>query len=312
MRGNLGSEDFRSVGIVGTGWVGASVAISTLHQGVANELILSDTRDAVAEGEAMDLAHGSSFYPSAEVRSGDLDELMKTDVLVMCAGRGGRPDESRLDLLKDNARIASGIAERFKSYDGIVVVVANPVDVLTQVFRETSGLPAGRVIGTGTMLDTSRLREIVGRELNLSPRSIHAHVVGEHGDSEVVLWSSARIGGTALRDWPGWSGDREGPITDEVRTAATEIIKRKGATNHAIGLVTASLVGYILRDERRVLTVSQLQTSGDFAGVTLSLPTVVGCSGAAEVFSPPMIAEEKTRLHASADVLRQAIQSIKR
>ena len=306
----MGQEDFRSVGIIGTGWVGASVAISTLHQGVANELVLCDVRGDVAEGEAMDLAHGSSFYPSAEVRSGDLDEMSSTDVLVVCAGRGGKPGESRLDLLKDNVRIASGIAERFKTYQGIVVVVANPVDVLTQVFRESSGLDPARVIGTGTMLDTSRLRASLGRELKLSPRSIHAHVVGEHGDSEVVLWSSARIGGTDLREWPAWSKDREAPIAEEVRTAAAEIIKRKGATNHAIGLVTSSLVGYILRDERRVLTVSRLQTEGEFEGVTLSLPTVVGSGGATRIIKPPMNEEEMQRLQASADVLRKALSSI--
>lgn len=306
----MGAEDFRSVGIIGTGWVGASVAISTLHQGVANELILCDARTEVAEGEAMDLAHGSSYYPSAEVRSGDLDDLLKTDVLVMCAGRGGRPEESRLDLLKDNARIATGIAERFKTYEGIVVVVANPVDVLTHVFREASGLQVERVIGTGTMLDTSRLREVVARELGLSPRSIHAHVVGEHGDSEAVLWSSARIGGTDLRKWPGWSSEMEAPIETEVRTAATEIIKRKGATNHAIGLVTASLVGYILRDERRVLTVSRAQVSGDFDGVTFSLPTVVGGNGGGEIVVPPMSEAEHRQLTHSADVLREALTSL--
>tara|TARA_A100001037_G_scaffold150597_1_gene135992 strand:- start:1240 stop:1653 length:414 start_codon:yes stop_codon:yes gene_type:complete len=137
------------------------------------------------------------------------------------------------------------------------------VDVLTQAFQETCGLAPERVIGTGTTLDTSRLRETIGRSLGLSCRSIHAHVVGEHGDSEVVLWSSARIGGTALREWPGWTRDREEPIATKIRTAASEIIKRKGATNHAIGLVTASLVGYILRDERRVLTVQRRQTHGE-------------------------------------------------
>jgi len=258
----------------------------------------------------MDLAHGSSFYPSAEVRAGDLDELLSTDILVMCAGRVGRSDELRLDLLKDNANIASGIAERFKQYGGIVIVVANTVDVLTQVFQETSGLDPSRVIDTGTMLDTSRLRETVGRALDLSPRSIHAHVVGEHGDSEVVLWSSARSGGTALREWPRWRSELETPIASEVRTAATEIIKRKGATNHAIGLVTASLVGYVLRDERRVLTVSRLQTEGDCAGVTLSLPATVTANGATDVVTPSLTEDERRALRASADVIRAAVDSI--
>lgn len=306
----MGDRRERSVGIVGTGWVGASVAISLLHAGVADALLLNDARPGLAEGEAMDLVHGSSFYPQADVRAVDLEAMGDTDVLVVCAGRGGRPEESRLDLLRDNAAIASGIAAQFRDYDGVVIVVANPVDVLTHVFREASGLPAERVIGTGTTLDTSRLREVLGRELDLSPRSVHAHVVGEHGDSEVVLWSTARIGGTALREWPGWDVSREAAVADEVRTAAQEIIKRKGATNHAIGLVTASLAGYVLRDERRVLTVSRLQTEGQLDGVTLSLPSVVGASGASTAVAPPMSDDEQSALATSADVLRKAIASV--
>lgn len=306
----MSSTDQLSVGVIGTGWVGSSVAISTLHLGVANELLLFDAKPNLAEGEAMDLAHGSSFYPSAEVRAAALEEMLETDVIVMCAGRGGRPGESRLDLLKENARITTSVAEVFTSYNGIVVVVANPVDVLTQVFQEASGLAPERVMGTGTMLDTSRLREVIGRNLDLSPRSIHAHVVGEHGDSEVVLWSSARIGGTSLRDWPGWDPENEAAVTEEVRAAASEIIKRKGATNHAIGLVTASLVGYILRGERRVLTVSRLQTDGDYAGVTLSLPTVVSSQGAISIVPPPLADDEAERLSESASVLRKALGSL--
>jgi L-lactate dehydrogenase len=177
-----------------------------------------------------------------------------------CAGRGGRPGKSRLDLLKENARITTSVEEVFKAYAGMVVVVANPVDVLTQVLQEASSLALERVMGTRTMLDTSFLREVMGRHRNLSPWSIHAHIVREHGDSEVALWSSARIGGTTLRDWPGWDAANEVMVVEEVRIAASEIIKRKGSTNHAIGLVTASLVGYILRCEQRVLTVLRLQT----------------------------------------------------
>ena len=307
----MGIEGIRSVGIIGTGWVGASVAISTLNLGVINELLLFDAKPDLADGEALDLSHGSSFYPSCDVRAVKLDEMLGTDVVVLCAGRGGRPEESRLDLLKDNARIAAGIAEQFKAYRGIVVVVANPVDILTQVFCETSQLDPARVIGTGTMLDTARLRDVLGRELKLSPRSVHAHVVGEHGDSEAVLWSSARIGGTALREWPGWTEAQERAIATEVRTAATEIIKRKGATNHAIGLVTASLVGYILRGEQRVLTVSCLRTEGEFAGVTMSLPTVVGLRGGMDVSAGlKMSDQEHAQLIASAEVLRRAKSSL--
>src|SRR5919107_1451233 len=218
-----------SVGLVGTGWVGASVAISTLHGGFASELLLADMRHEVAEGEAMDLAHGASFYTTATVRAVATDGMRDTDALVIAAGRGGKPGESRLDLLRDNAKILRELGAKLRDYRGLVVVVTNPVDVLTYVVAESSGLPPERVIGTGTMLDTARLRQVLGRELRLDPRSVHAQVVGEHGDSEVVLWSSARVGGKPLRSWPGWTAERERPVADEVRTAAYEIIRRKGA-----------------------------------------------------------------------------------
>ena len=301
-----------SVGIVGVGWVGASVAISTLHAGVANELLLSDVRTDVAEGEAMDLAHGASFYPTATVRAARLEEMMDTDAVVIAAGRGGKPGESRLELLRDNAKTARDIGARLRGYRGLVIVVTNPVDVLTFVIAQSSGLPHERVVGTGTMLDTARLRQTLGEELQLDPRSVHAQVVGEHGDSEVVLWSSAQVGGTPLRAWPGWRREKERAIAERVRTAAYEIIKRKGATNHAIGLVTAALLRWTLRGERRVLTVSRVQSEmglglGD---VALSLPTIVGTGGATEVVVPEMDDSERDALAQSASVLRKALGSV--
>lgn len=297
----------RQVAIVGTGWVGASVAISTLHSGIADELLLHDVREAVAEGEAMDLAHGASFYPPAVVRKAAIDDMLAADVVVVAAGRGGRPGESRLDLLRDNTALIAEIGEQLREARGSIVVVSNPVDVLTQRLTEVSGLPAARVMGTGTMLDTARLKQIVGEIIRIDPHSIHAHVVGEHGDSEVVLWTAARVGGLALRAWPGWDNRRESEVADRVRTAAYEIIRRKGATNHAIGLVTADLLRCILRDERRVLTVSRIQEGAlGVSGVALSLPAVVGAQGAAEVLEPEISADERRRLMHSADVLRQA------
>ena len=267
-----------SIGIIGTGWVGSSVAISMLQAGTANELILYDAREGLAEGEAMDLAHGSSFYPSAAVRSGSLEEMYDADAIVIAAGKGGSPGQSRLDLLRENLVILRALARQMRGYKGIVVIVTNPVDVLTYDFTKTSGLPPERVIGTGTMLDTARLRQMLGRKLSLDPRSIHAQVIGEHGDSEVVLWSSAYVGGMPLRSWEGWRRDDEASIANEVRTAAYEIIKRKGATNHAIGLVTSALLRWMLRGERRVVTISRLQ-SGAFGlnDIALSLPTIVSC-----------------------------------
>jgi L-lactate dehydrogenase len=203
--------------------------------------------------------------------------------------------------------IARGLAR----LRGLLVVVTNPVDVMTHVAVEASGLPPSRVIGTGTMLDTARLRQILGRELRLEPRSIHPQVVGEHGDSSVALWSSAQVGGVPLRAWRGWHAEREAAIAGEVRGAAGAIIARKGATNHAIGLVTAALLRWALRGERRVLNVSRVQ-EGAFGlrDVALSLPTVVGAEGAVEVLEPRMDGAERAALERSAGVLRAARASL--
>lgn len=300
-----------SLSIIGTGWVGSSVAISVLHSGIANELLLFDARTEVVEAEAMDLAHGGSFYPAASVHVASLADMRGTDAIVVAAGRGGRPNETRLDLLRDNAATVRDLGRSLRGYTGLVIVVTNPVDVLTYAMAESSGLPPERVIGTGTMLDTARLRHMLGEELHLDPRSIHAQVVGEHGDSEVVLWSSAQVGGTSLREWPAWKPARESEIAERVRTAAYEIIRRKGATNHAIGLVTAALLRWILRGERRVLTVSRVQTGTlGMRDVALSLPTVVGSDGATEVVVPRMDAAERDSLEHSAEVLRKALRAV--
>lgn len=297
------------VGIIGTGWVGASVAISVLHDGTARELLLHDARGAVAEGEAMDLRHGAAFYPTAEVRAVALEEMNDCDAVVIAAGRGGGPGQSRLELLRDNAAVARDLGAKLARARGIVVVVTNPVDVMTQLVVEASGLPPARVLGTGTMLDTARLRQVLGRELQLEPRSIHGQVLGEHGDSEVVVWSGVEIGGQRLRARTDWTRDREVALGTEVRRAALEIIARKGTTNHAIGLVTAALLRWMLRGERRVLTVSRVQDGTGLEGVdgvALSLPAVVGKDGATEVIVPALDDEERAALVRSAAVLRAA------
>ncbi len=301
------------VGIIGTGAVGASVAISTLHSGVAQEVLLHDIREAVAEGEAMDLADGSPFYPTAIVHSVTLADVTAADALVIAAGRNGGPDESRLDLLRDNVALVRDLGARLQHYEGIAIVVSNPVDVLTYELARSSGLPVERVIGTGTMLDTARLRQSVGARLAIDPQSVHAQVVGEHGDSEVVLWSSAAAAGVPLRQWQDWSVDLERDLAEGVRTAAYEIIRRKGVTNHAIGLASAALLRAVLRGEDRVLTVSRVQDgAAGLRDVALSLPTVVGAGGAMRVITPAMTPGEQAGLERSAGVLRSAIATVAR
>ena len=295
------------ISIIGMGWVGSSVAQATLQGGMATELLVHDARQEVAEGEAMDLAHGAPFYPTATVREAPVEEMVDSDAVVISAGRGGKPGQSRLELLRENAAIARDLGTKLSACRGVIVVVSNPVDVLAQIVTEASGLPPARVLGTGTMLDTARLRQTIGSSLNIDSRSVHAHVVGEHGDSEVVLWSAAQIGGKPLREWEGWDREREGQIAGEVRRAAHEIIRRKGATNHAIGWVTSALLRWVLRGEHRVLTVSRVhEGTAGIRDVALSLPAVVGPQGAVQVIEPRMDAIERGALHRSAEVLRKA------
>ena len=299
------------VGVIGTGWVGSSVAMAVLQTGAAKALWLHDARGEVAEGEAMDLAHGAAFYPRCEVKAVDLHAMRDADVVVVAAGRGGKPGESRLDLLRDNARLVAEIGQTLAGFAGIVVVVTNPVDVLTHVMAQASGLPLHRVLGTGTMLDTARLRQMVGLELNVATQSVHALVIGEHGDSELVLWSGAQVGGVPLRAWEGWSDEAEQRLAREVRMAAYEVIQRKGATNHAIGLVTARLVECLLGDKHRVLTVSRVQAGAlGLHDVALSLPALVGRDGATRVMEPAMSDVERVGLEKSAAVLRAAKASL--
>lgn len=299
------------VGIIGTGWVGASVAMAVLQTGAAEEVWLHDSKTAIAEGEAMDLAHGAAFYPRCAVRAVPLDAMRNAAVVVVAAGRGGKPGESRLDLLRDNARLVADIGRLLTGFAGTVVLVTNPVDVLTQVMTVASGLPPERVLGTGTMLDTARLRQMLSQALQVATQSIHAQVIGEHGDSELVLWSAAQVGGVPLREWPDWNSDTEQCLAHEVCVAGYEVILRKGATNHAIGLVTARLVECLLGDQHRVLTVSRVQHGAcGVEGVALSLPALVGRAGAIRVLEPAMTELEAASLAHSARVLKAAQQSV--
>ncbi|MGK7390165.1 MAG: L-lactate dehydrogenase [Candidatus Cyclobacteriaceae bacterium M2_1C_046] len=301
-----------AIGIIGMGWVGASVAISILNQGICQELLVNDINPSISEGEAMDLNHGSSFYPTAKVSSVSIEEMIHCRAIVITAGRGGKPNETRLDLLKENIKIVKDISEKLHGYKGILIIVANPVDVLTYYYQKYTGLPVHRVIGTGTMLDTARLREFIGRKINVDPKSIHANVIGEHGESEVTIWSRAMAGGISLRSWKDWKQEYEQEISSKVRYAAQEIIKRKGATNHAIGLVTATLLKWITRNERRFVNISSVvQGHYGLNDVALSLPSVISENGISEVYEIALDDKEQARLYHSADILRKAIDSVK-
>jgi len=304
------------IGIIGMGWVGASVAISTLHRGFARELWVNDVRPGLAAAEALDLAHGAAYYAPCAVRESTVEEMAEMcDAVVIAAGHGALAGKSRLDALVSTAQIALDLGRRLRGAPGVVVVVTNPVDVMTALVAVASGLPPERVLGTGTVLDTVRLQHVIAQSLALDENSIDAQVLGEHGDSQVAAFSTASIGGVPLRRMPGWRRGEEAAVAESVRRAAYTIVAGKGATSHAIGLVTASLLQCILRDERRVLTVSRLQPATDEfeallgpGRVALSLPTVVDRNGGARVLVPELADDERAALRRSADVLRAAAQ----
>jgi len=295
------------------GRVGTSVAMSLLSRGSVRELLLNDLDQARAEGEAMDMAHGAPFLGGAAVRASSVAEMHGCAAIVIAAGRNGRPGESRLDLLRDNAAVVRSLGTALRGYAGLLIMVTNPVDVLTWVLLDASQLPPSRVLGTGTLLDTARMRTLIGSELGVSPQSVHLHVIGEHGDSQVALFASGEVGNLPLRAWPGWQQGREVGLADQVRGAATEIIARKGATNHAIGLATAYLVKWALADERRVLTISRLQEGAlGVRDVCISLPTIVGRMGAGQVLEPQLSEFERVAFLESVRVLRDAQASVDR
>lgn len=300
-----------SIGIIGMGWVGTSIAISILQRGICEELLLNDIKPDIAEGEAMDLNHGSSFFPSAKVSATAIEEMIHCKAIVITAGRNGKYGECRLDLLRENVKIVEQISSKLTGFEGFLIIVANPVDILTHFYQQSTGLSPKKVIGTGTMLDTARLREMIGNKLHVDAKSVHANVIGEHGDSEVVLWSGSQIGGIRIKDWEGWKQSYESDIATQVRTAAYEIIKRKGATNHAIGLVTATLLKWIFRGERRIVNLSSLISgTHGLSEVSLSLPCLISANGIEKVLEVSMSDTEREQLLNSAQVIKKAIGSV--
>jgi L-lactate dehydrogenase len=295
----------RSVAVVGAGSVGVAAASTMLVQKTASEILLVDKDASRAEGHAMDLMHGQALVGRADVRAASFADLAAAQVVVIAAGRNQKKGESRLDLLRGNAEIVTSIVEELDRHapEAIVLVATNPVDILTRVAVKRSRRPAARIIGTGTTLDSARFRALIGAELGVSPRSIHAYVLGEHGDSQVPIWSQASFGGVKV-DLDGTQRTR---IADATRTAAREIIARKGYTDLAIGIVIAHLVRAILADERGVhpLTVP-LEGQLDLRNVCMSMPCILGREGIMRVLEPKLDAEEVAALRTSAGVLQRA------
>jgi L-lactate dehydrogenase len=300
------------VGLIGTGMVGASFAYSLIQSGLASELVLIDKDEARAQGEAMDLQHGLPFVRPMRIRAGGYDLLPGSTVVVICAGANQRPGETRLDLLQKNAGVFRDIIPRVVAAapDAIIVIATNPVDILTYISADLAGLPFGHVIGSGTTLDTARFRFNLGDHFDVDPRSVHAWIVAEHGDSAVPVWSLANVGGIPLRDFRPSNGNtldsaQMQRIFEQTRDAGYEIIQRKQSTYYAIGMALLSIVVTIIRDQRTILPVS-LPLTGQYGveGMALSLPAVVGRAGAEELLEIPMNDEEIASFRKSADTLK--------
>lgn len=309
----------RKVGVVGAGLVGSSFAYGLMIRGLATELVLIDMNSDKAIGEMMDFNHGLSFGRPMKITAGSYADLSGAQVVVMSAGASQKPGETRLDLLARNAGIFRAIIPEVVKYnpEGIILVATNPVDILTYISLQESKLPLARVVGSGTILDTARFRFLLGQCYNVDARSVHAYIIGEHGDSEIPLWSLANIGGVRLQEFAPlrnirYDQEEMNKLFISVRDAAYEIIKRKGATYYAIGLGLLSIVEAILGDYRSVLSVSTLMT-GQY-GVTdicLSLPCVVGTNGVEEVLTLNLSKEEETGFRASAEKLTGMLKSLR-
>jgi len=308
----------RSVAIIGTGNVGVAAAYALFNQRIASEIILVDLNKERAEGEAMDLMHGQLLVGNVKVRAGTYEDLKETQVVVVTAGVGQKSsDESRLELLNRNASVFKNIISELDKYapNAILIIATNPVDILTYVSQKLSERNPQHIIGTGTLLDTARFRSLLGRYYDVDPRSVHAYILGEHGDSEVPIWSQANIGGkpivhNTIMEKP-YNRKALEQLYEESKNAAYEIIKRKGFTNSAIGVVIARIVEGILEDEKSVIPVS-VYWDGHYGikDVCMSIQSVVGIEGVKYCVTPELNDDEILGLEKSGSILKKSFRDI--
>lgn len=302
----------RKVAVIGCGFVGSSSAFALMQSGLFSEMVLIDADTKRAEGEAMDISHGISFARPMQIYAGNYDDITDAAIIVITAGANQKPDETRLDLIKKNAAIMKSIIGEIKKRDfgGILLIVSNPVDILTLIALKESGYPSNRVIGSGTVLDTGRFKYLLGEHLDVDSRSVHAFIIGEHGDSELAAWSNARIGGLKVNDFCELRGhfnheQSMKKIFEDVRNSAYEIIERKHATYYGIAMAVKRICEAIVRNEKSILPVSSLMT-GEYGlnDVVLSIPAVVGETGVQKVIPIELNDEELTKLKDSANILK--------
>lgn len=307
--------DERKIAVVGVGAVGASTAYALAVSGLASELVLVDINKAKAEGEAMDLSHAAAFIKPIRIYAGDYEDCRDASIIIFTAGANQKPGETRLDLsVKNYGVLKESLPRLLGGGDSIFIIVSNPVDVLTYAALKISGLPPERVFSSGTVLDSSRFRHSLSSHCGVAPTNVHAYVVGEHGDSEVLLWSLANIAGAGIDRYCELAGiapvDRR-EVDIRVRNAAYEIISRKGASYYAVSLAIKRICESIIRDENRILSVGGLiEGLYGISGCCLSLPSVINSTGRGKPLALPLSADEEEALRRSAEVLKSAIKEL--
>jgi len=300
--------------VIGAGNVGATVAYTLLLNNLCNEIVKVDVAKDKASGEALDMQHATSFSNPVQIRDGDYDECADADVIIVTAGVARKPGQTRIELAKTNVAIAKDIAANIKKHNAnpLVVVVSNPVDIITYVIRQELGAPANRCFGSGTSLDTARLRYACAAQLNIDVRDMNIYMCGEHGDTMFPVWSSANVAGAPLKDMLEASGANCEEILTRTIDGGAEIIRKKGATYYGVSAATAKIVSAILKDENAVLPVARVQ-EGDFLGVSdvaLSLPYIVNRSGIVKSVPIAMNEAEKESFKSSAAKLREVLDEV--
>jgi L-lactate dehydrogenase len=312
---NMNTKDVRKVTIIGTGFVGSTTAYTLMTSGLFSEMVLIDLNETKAKGEVMDLNHGMPFAMPVKIYQGSYEDSRGSDIIIIAAGANQKEGETRLDLVYKNTKIFKSIVSQIVKYntpdETIILVVTNPVDILTYVVSKISGWPVGKVIGSGTVLDTARFRYLIGEHVGVDTRNIHGYIIGEHGDTELPIWSLTTIAGIKMEKYCDMcqcctGGQKRQEIFNNVKNAAYEIINAKGATYYAVALAVKRITEAIMRDEFSILTVSSLlQGQYNITDVCLSVPTVVDRNGINRILEIPLNSEEEAMLQRSADTLKK-------
>ncbi len=311
----LNCTNIRKAAIIGCGFVGAACSFSIMQSGLFSEMVLIDSDKAKAEGEALDISHGVPFAKPIKIYAGDYDDIKNSSLIVITAGANQKQGETRLDLVKKNISIFKSIIPEIKkrNFNGVLLIVANPVDILTTVAIKLSGLPANKVLGSGTVLDTARLKYELGNHLNVDSRSIHAFIIGEHGDSEIAAWSSANVSGVPLNIFCEMRGhfnhdEAMKRIAENVKNSAYEIINKKKATYYGVAMAVKRICEAIVRDEKSILPVSSMM-HGEYGinGISLSMPAIVGKNGVEKHVPIQLSDDEIHKLQKSAKTLQDIL-----